>query len=152
MAGEILEGMVEQGLLTKHKFTTKVNGQTRSYIQLELNAFQEGAQGNQELNEIGLTLKELNAYPDLLETLAVKEPAKTRHVGEAPSQVATTQQGNPLVENSADQQEILRKKQHVVHTINPHMFSFLDVLGHNLTQYLFGPGSLKGLKLNKSHK
>ncbi|MFP3645220.1 hypothetical protein [Paraburkholderia sp. SIMBA_054] len=90
----------------------------------------------------------LQKFPDAIERVVSKDPALNHYLdGERPA-VPKTQMRNPLVENTAEQKDMITNETATPFKVNPHMAALYRALTVDKLVDIFGPGTVDEEKLN----
>lgn len=96
--------------------------------------------------------QELRKFPDAIEQAVMVTPEETQYIGEdARPPVAKTQLRNPLVENTAQQQQVMQTNGETPYTVNTFMGAFYSALGKDNFLTLFGAGKFDKANMNVNH-
>ncbi|QWY83520.1 virion RNA polymerase protein [Rhizobium phage RHph_X2_28B] len=103
--------------------------------------------------EIENLVEILDRAPEVIADAVLTEPEAVLHIGQAPPTVAETQMRNPLVKNTKQQKEVIRKAQSTPFYPNMMMLDLLRSLGEETVINLFGgDASVKDKLYNKNHR
>ena len=132
VAAEVLHGLEAAGLI---KFDTDfIAGKTRNRI-----LFTDKAKGIYET---------LAQFPDAIEQATLVEPDETYFIGEAPGKLPSRQLHNSPVPLTEQQKSAAETAQNTPYNVNPYTLAFLELLGNEGVEALFGKGNPTGRGIN----
>lgn len=97
-----------------------------------------------------LTDTPLNNYRSAIDKLVSAEPELVYYMGDNIPPVATTQMHNPVVPNTAGQQEMIRNQNATSYRLNPQTLGAYHAMGIDFILDLFGEGKLDKETSNKN--
>jgi hypothetical protein len=93
-------------------------------------------------------MKNIRSFPDAIERVVAKTPELTHYLGDDRPPVAKAQMRNPLVQNTAEQLDMIANEQATPFRVNPRMASLYRALTLEKLADIFGPGMVDKEKLN----
>ncbi|QEP29865.1 virion RNA polymerase [Sinorhizobium phage ort11] len=143
VAAEVLYGLQAAGLITLGSFDYQVKGDPRQAVRIYFD------ERNEEIENL---IGSMSVAPAVIADAVLVNNPDDPHIGQAPTQIADTQMRNPLVKNTAQQREAIRKAQETPFYVNQTMFDFLKMLGEEAVIELFGGTKIDNPKqFNENH-
>lgn len=152
IAAELLAYMRDSGDIVELNFSVLENGKVVEYSKADGVPHGHRKPIDRLVPQTKNFPQELRKFPDAIEQAILVTPEETQYIGEdARPPVAKTQLRNPLVENTAEQQQVMQTNGDTPYTVNTFMGAFYSALGKDNFLSLFGAGKFDKANMNVNH-